>query len=136
MLLPLDAPLRHDGAASAKGKPVKPDRLIFVYNADGGIAQGILDSVHKTLSPSTYACSLCALTYGAFTMDRRWRAWLKVLPMPAIFYHKDDTPYRDFALPVVLAERGGAVDILVSADRLNQLDDVDALVAEIERALA
>ena len=108
------------------------DRLIFIYNADGGIAQGIMDSVHKTLSPSTYPCSLCAFTYGAFTMDRRWRAWLKALPVPSLFYHKDDSPYRDVALPVVLVDRGGQIEPLVPADRLNTLDSVDALIAAIE----
>ena len=112
-----------------------PGRLIFVYNADGGVAQGIMDSVHKTLSPSTYPCSLCAITYGAFTMDRRWRAWLKGLPVPSVFYHKDDSPYRDFALPVVLVERGGQVATLVSAERLDSLPTVDALIAEIEARL-
>ena len=112
-----------------------PDRLIFIYNADGGIAQGIMDSVHKTLSPSTYACSLCAITYGAFTMDRRWRTWLKALPVPSVFYHKDDSPYPDIALPVVLVERGGQVDILASAERLDKLTSVDALIAEIEARL-
>ncbi len=113
----------------------RPDRLIFIYNADGGIVQGIMDSVHKTLSPATYPCSLCAITYGAFTMDRRWRAWLKLLPVPAVFYHKDDSPYRDIVLPVVLAERAGQVETLVTAARLNTLDSVDALIAEIEQAL-
>lgn len=112
-----------------------PDRLIFIYKADGGIAQGILDSIHKTLSPATYACSLCAITYGAFTMDAQWRAWLKALPIPTVFYHKDDSPYRDIALPVVLAERGGQVDTLVSAERLNALASVDALIAEIDARL-
>ena len=111
------------------------DRLIFVYNADGGIAQGIMDSMHKTLSPSTYPCSLCAITYGAFTMDRRWRAWLNGLAVPSVFYHKDDSPYRDIALPVVLVERGGQIATLVSAERLDTLASVDALIAEIEAQL-
>jgi hypothetical protein len=111
------------------------DRLIFVYNANGGIAQGILDSVHKTLSPATYPCSLCAITYGAFAMDRHWRAWLKALPVPSVFYHKDDSPYRDLALPVVLVERGTEIETLVSAERLNTLGSVDALIAEIEGLL-
>ncbi|MFZ4745760.1 MAG: hypothetical protein ACOYLK_02560 [Sphingomonas sp.] len=113
----------------------QPDRLIFIYNADGGIMQGIMDSVHKTVSPSTYPCSLCAITYGAFTMDRHWRAWLKALPVPSLFYHKDDSPYRDIALPVVLVERGGQVEPLVPADRLKALESVDALIADIEARL-
>lgn len=112
-----------------------PGRLIFIYNADGGIAQGIMDSIHKTLSPSTYPCSLCAITYGAFTMDRRWRGWLKALPVPSLFYHKDDSPYGDIALPVVLVEQDGEVDTLMPAERLNALDSVDALIADIEAQL-
>ena len=94
-----------------------------------------MDSVHKTLSPSTYPCSLCAITYGAFAMDRRWRAWLKALPMPSVFFHKDDSPYRDVALPAVLAEHGGGVETLVSAEELNALAGVDALIAKIEARL-
>ncbi len=112
-----------------------PGRLIFIYNADGGIAQGLLDSIHKTLSPATYPCSLCAITYGLFTMDPRWRAWLKGLPFPAVFYHKDDSPFGDVALPVVLIEREAQVESLVSAETLNRLGSVDALIAEIERSL-
>jgi len=113
----------------------QPERLIFIYNADGGIAQGIMDSIHKTLSPASYPCSLCAITYGTFTMDRRWRDWLKALPVPSLFYHKDDTPYPDVDLPVVLVERGGQVETIVSAERLGTLPSVDALIAEIETRL-
>jgi len=122
-------------AHSPETQVMPADRLIFIYNAKGGIAQGIMDSVHKTLSPSTYPCSLCAITYGAFTMDRRWRAWLKALPTPSVFHHEDDSPFRDIALPVVLVDRRGQVEILVSAERLNALDSVDALIAEIEARL-
>ncbi len=111
------------------------DRLIFIYNADGGIAQGIMDSVHKTLSPSTYACSLCAVTYGAFRMNPKWRAWLNALPVATEFQHKDDTPYRDVALPTILAERGGVVETLVAADELVKLKTVDALIATLEARL-
>lgn len=111
------------------------ERLIFIYNADGGIAQGIMDSIHKTLSPSTYACSLCAVTYGAFRMDPKWRAWLNALPIPADFQHKDDTPYRDVPLPVVLKQCGDRVETLVSAGELNAIDTVDALIALLEARL-
>jgi hypothetical protein len=122
-------------AQTPETQAMSPDRLIFIYNADGGIAQGIMDSVHKTLSPSTYPCSLCAITYGMFTMDRRWRAWLKALPIPSVFYHKGDSPYRDFPLPVILIERGGQIETLVSAERLDGLQTVDDLIAQIEARL-
>ena len=41
-----------------------PQRLIFVYNADGGRLAGLKDLFHKILSPATYSCSLCAVPYG------------------------------------------------------------------------
>ena len=114
---------------------MRPDRLIFIYNADGGIAQGIMDSVHKTVSPSTYACSLCAVTHGVFRMDPKWRAWLKALPVATAFYHMDDSPFGDVALPAVLAERDGQVETLLSAPELDCLNSVDALIAAIEARL-
>ena len=117
-----------------------PDRLIFVYNADGGLAQGFLDSVHKIVSPDTYACSLCAITYGALRMDPKWRAWLKALPIPTVFLHKDEIaralPGFDHALPVVLAERAGRSEVLLSAEELNALPGVDALIAKLETTVA
>jgi hypothetical protein len=112
-----------------------PERLIFIYNADGGIAQGVMDSVHKTLSPSTYACSLCAVTHGVFRMDPKWRAWLKALPIPTEFEHKDDTPHRDVPLPAILAERSGQVATLIGARELADVATVDALIALLEARL-
>lgn len=114
---------------------MRPDRLIFIYNAEGGIAQGIMDSVHKTLSPSTYACSLCAVTHGVFRMDPKWRAWLKALPVATEFYHKYDSPFGDMALPAVLAERDERVETLLTAADLDRLNSVDALIAAIEARL-
>jgi hypothetical protein len=113
-----------------------PDRLIFVYNADGGLVQAVIDSVHKTLSPATYPCSLCAITYGSLRMDPQWRQWLKALPIPVVFYHKDDTPYPDVPLPVVLCERGGRVETLIDAATLDALGSLDALIAAMEAKLS
>lgn len=119
----------------ASSQIVPPERLIFIYNADGGIAQGIMDSIHKTVSPDTYPCSLCAVTYGVFRMDPKWRTWLKALPIAAEFQHKDDTPHRDIALPVVLAERDGRFETLLSAEDLNRIGSVDGLIAALEAKL-
>jgi hypothetical protein len=113
----------------------QPDRLIFIYNADGGVAQGIMDSIHKIVSPSTYACSLCAITHGAFTMDKRWRRWLDALPVASLFYHRDDSPYPEVTLPAVLIARGDRVETLVPAGQLNALESLDDLIAEIEKCL-
>jgi hypothetical protein len=112
-----------------------PDRLIFIYNANGGLIYMALDSLHKTLSPATYPCSLCAVTYGSFRMDPKWRTWLKALGIPAVFQHKDDTPHKHIALPAVLAERAGQIEVLIDAPTLDSLDTLGALIAMMEARL-
>ena len=65
-------------------------RLLFVYNADGGPLAGLKDAFHKILSPATYPCSLCAITYGATSMRPAWREFIKTLPVPVDFLHRDE----------------------------------------------
>ena len=80
--------------------------LIFVYNADGGVFHAIGDMVHKIFSPSTYPCSLCALTYGPFTMRAAWRSFLDKLGLSVFFLYRDefrkDLDQRDIALPAIM----------------------------------
>jgi hypothetical protein len=115
-------------------------KLIFVYNANAGLAAGIMDSLHKLVSPQTYDCDLCAITYGLTRMDPKWKAWLKVQPFDAVFYHLPDfrAAYPDVtaSLPVILTEREGQVETLVSADDFKLTPSVDALIALIESRLA
>jgi hypothetical protein len=58
------------------------DRLLMIYNADGGLVNGALDLLHKTFSPATYPCRLCEVTYGTFGMKRDWRTTIEALPLP------------------------------------------------------
>ena len=66
------------------------NRLLFVYNADGGTLAGLKDMFHKILFPTTYPCSLCAITYGATSMRPEWRDFIKTLPVPVDFLHRDE----------------------------------------------
>ncbi|KPF63155.1 hypothetical protein [Porphyrobacter sp. AAP60] len=114
--------------------------LIFVYNADGGPLNALRDMVHKIISPATYPCSLCALTYGPFAMRRGWRNFLDSLGCAKLFLYRDemrDLPHiDDLALPVILLARGpGQPEVLVDADELSGLDDCDALIAFVEHRL-
>ena len=117
------------------------DRLIFVYNADEGVVAGLLDLVHKTVSPSTYQCSLCGVTYGPLGMKRRWRDWLKALPMEAVFYHRPDfrAAYPGLAaapLPLVAIDRAGTASMLLDAATLATATDLDSLIALLEARLS
>lgn len=115
--------------------------LILVYNADGGVLNALGDMVHKILSPATYPCSLCALTYGPFTMRAAWRTFLDRLGLPVLFLYRDelrqDLDERDIALPaIMLGGETGAPEVLLSATDLADLRDLPALIALVETRIA
>lgn len=114
--------------------------LIFIYNANGGVLSALGDMVHKIVSPKTYPCSLCALTYGPFTMRRTWQRFLGAASRPALFMYRDefraDLDARELALPaVLLGGDSGQPEVLVSAAELDGLPDLPALMALIEERL-
>lgn len=115
-------------------------KLVFVYNAEAGLLNGVLDSLHKIMSPSTYGCDLCAITYGLTAMNGDWRAWLERLDMPTQFFHRTDFrhawPDVDVCLPAILLEQGQRLTTLVSTEEFADIGDVDRLIALIESKLA
>lgn len=115
--------------------------LILVYNADGGVLDALGDFVHKIVSPATYPCSLCGLTYGAFTMRGAWRRFLDTLGLTVLFLYRDEfrseLDQRGIALPAILfGDKASAPEVLVSADELNALPDLAALMALVKERLA
>jgi hypothetical protein len=116
-------------------------RLLMIYNADGGLVNGALDLLHKTLSPSTYACRLCELTYGPFGMKRDWRTTIEALPLPVRFLHRDEwlveRPGDATPLPAILAERAdGGLETLVSAADFEGVTSLGSLRALLAARLA
>lgn len=115
--------------------------LIFVYNAKSGLISAFGDMVHKIVSPATYPCSLCALTYGAVSMRGEWRRFLAGTGLPTRFLYRDEFRRQpdvgDLALPVILlGGRAPVPEVLVSAAELNALPDLPALIALVEARLA
>ena len=105
-----------------------PQRLLFVYNADGSLLPGLKDMFHKILSPGTYPCSLCAITYGAASMQPQWREFIKALPVPVDFLHRDEfvRDYPQWAghpLPAAFAaEANGTLTPFIKAPELDAAD--------------
>lgn len=115
-------------------------RLILVYNADGGWLNALKDAVWKVARPATYPCSLCALTYGWVSMHGRWRRFLARLPQAKVFHHRDDFarafPGLSVPLPAILLGEGDAPPVvLVSAEELDSLSGLDALIALVAARL-
>ena len=113
-----------------------PYHLLFVYNADGGLLPGLKDVFHKILSPATYACSLCTVTYGATSMRPAWRAFIQQLPVPVEFRHRDDfvrdyPQWQHHPLPAAfaVAESGKLMPFIEAAEMdATELNGLMALV--------
>jgi len=103
-------------------------QLLFVYNAEAGAVNGLLDTLHKTLSPGTYSCSLCRITYGALSMRSEWKQFLQNLGLPTRFLHRKEF-FREFPhlrnqpLPAAfLQNAAGAWQLLLSKEDFDQAD--------------
>ena len=60
--------------------------LVVVYNAKSGGLNTVLDYVHKMVSPETYDCNLCKLTYDNFGQIRKWNDFLRFLNISVDYY--------------------------------------------------
>ena len=112
-------------------------RLVLVYNADAGIVAGLFDLAHKLVSPATYPCSLCGVTYGSFGMNRQWRDYLSSLALPVAFFHRPVflaayPAFADEPLPLVAHDDDGVLTIWLDAAALMSLTTVDALIAALK----
>jgi hypothetical protein len=113
-------------------------KLIFVYNADSGMLNSILESVHKMVSPKTYNCNLCAITFGAFSEDDLWKSFRENSSLAMDFYHQDEflSNYKNKKisndkLPVIFSENNGEIKIFISSEKLNTFKTSEELIEEI-----
>jgi hypothetical protein len=114
-------------------------KLIFVYNANSSFFDRVLDNAHKIISPSSYDCNLCAITFGNFKEDDLWKTYRENSNQEMIFLHKDDflkqykskwLPKYDF--PIVLSQTDD-LEIFLSSERLNTFNSAEELIEEITR---
>jgi hypothetical protein len=114
--------------------------LVFVYNADSGLMNGLIDMGHKIVSPHTYACSLCGVTYNLLGMRPQWRRFVQGLGRPVRFLHRDELAAEygvtDVALPAVFELRDGAPALWMDAEAVNGARSLEALQAAVTARLA
>lgn len=115
-------------------------KLIFVYNADSDQKHTFVDAAKKLLSPSTYDCKLCALTYGLTSEKKKWKKFRKDAGIAMDFLHKDEYEKQfkskfaqAYAYPIILIQNHYELDIFMNAEKLNQIEDLDTLIDEIEK---
>ena len=105
--------------------------LIFIYNAKSGIVNEFLDFAHKIVSPSTYNCNLCALSYGNFTMKKKWSDYISSLPVRSTFTYKDKVSeygYDNIKLPSIIFQDKSKSKVIISSEEINKLKKIDQLI--------
>jgi len=105
--------------------------LIFIYNAKSGLVNEFLDFAHKIVSPSTYNCNLCAISYGNFTMKKKWSDYISSLPVRSTFTYKDKVSeygYNNIELPSIIFRNGSRSKVIISSKEINKLKKIDQLI--------
>ena len=105
--------------------------LIFIYNAKSGLVNEFLDFAHKIVSPSTYNCNLCALSYGNFTPKKKWSDYIGSLPVRSTFTYKDKVSkygYNNIELPSIIFRNGSRSKVIISSEEINKLKKIDQLI--------
>lgn len=72
----------------------------------------VKDLIHKNISPQTYPCSLCAITYDKLGMRREWKQFIGQLGRRVEFLHRDE-----------LEKEHGITDIPLPAAFIHCMDE-------------
>ena len=114
-------------------------KLLFIYNANSGTRNIVLDSMHKVFSPKTYDCKLFGLTFGMVSENKTWKRFRRKSDIKMVFLHKDEfaKTYKSkfghkFTFPIILAEGENGLEVLISTEELNQLKTTHGLIRLVE----
>lgn len=105
-------------------------KLIFVYNADSGLLNKLMDIGHKIIKPETYSCNLCDLTFGNFTENKKWKEFRESTDIEMEFLHRDEfeTTYEmKLDCPAIL-KGSDPLEIAISKEQLEQFKSLDELI--------
>ena len=112
--------------------------LIFIYNAKSGVVNELIDFAHKIVSPETYDCNLCAISYGAFSMKKKWSTYIETLPFKSTFTYKDKflkNGYSNIKFPSVFIRSNEKLDEIISATEINEINNLDQLIGLLNQKL-
>lgn len=112
-------------------------KLIFVYNADSGLMNTLMDIGHKAISPQTYECNLCGLTFGLVSEHKQWKKFREESNTEMEFLHRDEFEqkyHQKFNYPVILKE-DNEITVMIAKAELNQIQTLDQLISQVEGLL-
>ena len=112
--------------------------LIFIYNANSGVVNELIDFAHKIVSPETYDCNLCVISYGAFSMKKKWSTYIETLPFKSTFTYKDKfskNGYNNLKFPSVFIQSNEKLEEIISATEINEIKNLDQLIGLLNQKL-
>ena len=114
-----------------------PTSLIFVYSTDSHAVNELFDTGHKTLSPSTYRCSLCELTHDTLAEKERWREFRRSIGLPMEFFHRDEFEEQydlRFDYPVILM-KDNEIEVLLRKERIDAVASLEELIETVRQEI-
>jgi hypothetical protein len=115
--------------------------LLFVYNSDSGLWNGVVDYVRKAIAPDTYDCNLCKVISGnSLIINRQWVRFIHSLPYTCKFIYRDEYvksyPMTRSDIPAVFEQLSdGSLRQLVSRKEINAVTNVGELVEIVKKSL-
>jgi hypothetical protein len=99
------------------------DRLLFVFNADTGSFNALLDSARKLLRLN--GCTLCSITHGLAGEKSEWRECREEIGVPVDYVHRDEISGElrgvvGDQLPCIVAQTGTDLILLLAPDVLER----------------
>ncbi|EPR71226.1 hypothetical protein ADIWIN_3271 [Winogradskyella psychrotolerans RS-3] len=111
-------------------------KLLFVYNANSGKLNALFEAGHKLISPSTYKCSLCALTHNAFAENSIWKNFRTQSKVDMEFYHKDEFettfPSVNMIYPTILKLEDQQISTVLNSEALKELSSIEDLIKRLK----
>ncbi|MBU0680749.1 MAG: GTPase [Proteobacteria bacterium] len=108
--------------------------LIFVYNADSGFMNTMLDIGHKIVNPETYSCNLCKMTFDTFSENKKWKEFRENSAFKMEFLHRDEFEKKykmSFEYPVVL-KKSDPITIAITPNKLAVFKSLDELIRAVQ----
>ena len=114
--------------------------LIFIYNAKSGLVNEMIDFAHKIVSPETYDCNLCAISYGTFTKKKKWSNYINSLPIKSTFTYKDKISalkkgLSSLKFPTIIIRDGVELNEIISRNEINNINNINQLISLLNERL-
>jgi hypothetical protein len=108
-------------------------QIVFVYAMRSGMINKIKAWARGIYAPQAPHCRLYALTHNAWGMDREWRHFYRLLPMPKQDWYLDQmqqlTPKVSVNAPGILLQPGGGSELieLISETEITACESISDL---------